>query len=842
MANVPKQSIAKHSVVIISSDEEHVTAQTETILSYCRSGIKVLLFSNCSDGSISIFKPFSEAGLFNHFPLSKRFLKSGESPTVIIDGMFESTTAKKLLEKLGVECTDFNYEQYLVEHAGVDKHLAIEASAGTGKTTVMIQRILFLLHMNPKLKLREIVMITFTRAATQHMRDKLRKTLLKRYEVTRNIKYLHYLEDISGMRISTIPSFGKYLLQHLGSAVGYGQNVSIRSFKQERKEIIEKILDEIVKTWKPNEKIKDILTMELYKFTDLMDEFWTEMENKGLILSDFEDLNWGLPEKDSDRLHEIIQRVFTECEERLQNMKQNVNAVSLSDLIRQLELSQNNGADLNHLAEPIRFLFVDEFQDTDNTQIKLISWIQQVLKPNLFVVGDVKQSIYRFRGAQYTAFDRLKEELKSHGVTFLEELPKLKKNYRTLDILLDEMHPFFTRWGTKEYLQYLPQDALAGVNPQPYPEHWKLEEVKLDLNDQAGEREYASQCAELLDQAQSTLDDDSKERVVALVRTNRQARMLHSWCKEKKVLTHLEVEGDFFTTNTVKDFYQLIFALLHPDHPLAILQLVSTPYSKQQISWTALVKAEGDQHKLLKLLGQHPQAEEWKKYRELVRIEPLFSALRIIIKNTKPTARYFRIQKQLLEEELVGKSPEEIERVAEVRAKQYDRNLNFLMELLHESFSDDFVSLHSVYQWLKIRMATDRDTDQPLLDDSDLAGFVRIMTVHKSKGLEFHTVILPFTDRSFRFSQNEILLEQQPDDTWKVGWKVKKGYKKQLKNSNYAELNSQEDIEVIREETRLLYVAMTRSEKRLWVLCNDAKPSYGSKRWTDLFKLGRGKK
>ena len=81
----------------------------------------------------------------------------------------------------------FNAAQYRVEHAGIDSNIVVKASAGTGKTTVMVDRILYLMHMVPDLNMSEIFMITFTNEATNQMNDRLQEILLKKYSLTRNI-------------------------------------------------------------------------------------------------------------------------------------------------------------------------------------------------------------------------------------------------------------------------------------------------------------------------------------------------------------------------------------------------------------------------------------------------------------------------------------------------------------------------------------------------------------------------------------------------------------------------------------------------------------------------------
>ncbi|MEM5644026.1 UvrD-helicase domain-containing protein [Bacillus toyonensis] len=76
-------------------------------------------------------------------------------------------------------------------------------------------------------------------------------------------------------------------------------------------------------------------------------------------------------------------------------------------MVRKLKLF-TQGDTLKQL-QTDKYLFVDEFQDSDNTQIELVASLQNQLKYHLFVVGDIKQSIYRFRGADYTSFTRLAE-------------------------------------------------------------------------------------------------------------------------------------------------------------------------------------------------------------------------------------------------------------------------------------------------------------------------------------------------------------------------------------------------------------------------------------------------
>ena len=90
---------------------------------------------------------------------------------------------------------DFNAEQFLVEHSR-SRNIIVKASAGTGKTSVMIDRILFLID-SKDVRLSDIVMITFTNEATNQMYPRLQSEFLRRYRVTGNKKFLRLLEGIS---------------------------------------------------------------------------------------------------------------------------------------------------------------------------------------------------------------------------------------------------------------------------------------------------------------------------------------------------------------------------------------------------------------------------------------------------------------------------------------------------------------------------------------------------------------------------------------------------------------------------------------------------------------------
>ena len=107
------------------------------------------------------------------------------------------------------------------------------------------------------------------------------------------------------------------------------------------------------------------------------------------------------------------------------------NKVALSDIILQLELLAELVGSRNGIVD---YLFIDEFQDTDDVQIRLVARFKEVFGLKLFVVGDTKQCIYRFRGADDAAFDLLETEIDSN-ITKIE--------LKTAEVLLVSLNLFY---------------------------------------------------------------------------------------------------------------------------------------------------------------------------------------------------------------------------------------------------------------------------------------------------------------------------------------------------------------------------------------------------------------
>jgi DNA helicase-2/ATP-dependent DNA helicase PcrA len=823
---------ARHSVLIYIKEAKLSEQLKDNINKLLKNGVKVIIMTtalNCAGDIGLCYQEYEKIKLLQIYYGIQTCVNELET-MYIVDGR-RSEIQDQWLQNVSQGLNGFNYEQYQVEHAGLEENLCVEAGAGTGKTTVMIERIFFLLHMIDSLSPKDIVMITFTRDATQHMRHKLQHALLLRYKLTGKKRYLSCLEDIGMMRIHTIPAFAKHIMAEIGAIAGFGKNLKIRGYAHERKRIINQVLNNYLNQGRMPGLIQRLLKMPLYNFVDLCEGYWVQFENKGVSIRDIGRFDWGESEvRETQGLHEILMTIFQDIEEEFHKLKKRENAIALNDLTRELDIASEIVDSLSHKVEGFRYLFVDEFQDTDNTQIKLVAWIQRQLGIKLMVVGDIKQSIYRFRGANYTAFEELKQQLREVGVPITSI--KLKKNYRTCKNVLENADKYFSIWGMKDFLSYTENDRLIPTNqgegvyreiPNNHNSSKMIERYTIGAIQEV--LEYFREQVKL----KGKLEDS--ERIAAIVRTNFQAKTIRDWCEAAHIPCYVEVGGSFYASPAVRDFNVMLAALLFPEDTAHQINLLVSPYSIGLARWRPLWECNGNENLIMEIIESSCDWKRWQSYREAARLKPVFSVIREIMRELSPADMYYLMEQERLVK-IWGDDKENIETEVKRNAIQYKKNLNHLMELLRRKFSDEFISLHTLHEFLSTQIATNRKEDEPRLDANELVGSVSCMTVHKSKGLEFDTVIIPFTNKEFwKDDKNEIILDQS-DDGWKIGWKIV-GDDITYMNSYYPDLVESEQVEIKREETRLLYVAMTRAIRNLIIVNSGNR----QKTWSELLRV-----
>ena len=748
---------------------------------------------------------------------------------VIRNGKY-SSDQESILKKLS-EQSQFNFEQYQVEHADPEKNIVIRAGAGTGKTYTMISRIGFICYTQnvPLQKMAErIVMITFTNEAADQMEEKLKAYFRNCYLVTSNPDYLEMISRIDHMQISTIHSYAKNLITQMGTSFGYGIDLGITSSEFYRRKKISDLLDAYIqqKEMEYGKNYTDKLGMPIYAIRDSILDFIGKLHNKSVDISTIEPQDFGtlLDDDSHGELHELLASVIPAVErEYFEELLEN-NKIHLSSMMSVLNRFINSPDGASRLRElkkdkhAQQFMFVDEFQDTDDSQIESLLRIAQVLDYKLFLVGDIKQCIYRFRGAKEKAFDQL--GIAENPDKWLEF--SLQRNYRTDKYLLDIFDRSFTKWGEldEELLTYdARKDRLIGTrdyngnylsNVNRFYRRLPAANEEMRIPVLIEEIKRIQKRIQYEESRGMTLS--AKEKSIAiLVRENWQADMIRTDCARFGISVHTNTGGDLYMSQPAIDMLTLVNALVHFDEADYLYNLITSNFFNLDIPKSNLyeirtkIRAGGWRAKTdekeqvnylinfmnLMLANTADKNNKWEYIVASLRTQPILQTIRKIYSTLEPwkhfssdpwKQHYYQLNVDLLFEQIIN-------------ACNVDRlTINTLQEHLHNSI----VSQVSV------------DSRVPAQNEEEAA--IQCITVHKSKGLEYGHVIMPFCSASMNFIQKTQLhiSTTKHQDRYRIGYSMSVGDSGEtVQNDFYDELI--EKSEKAREEARILYVAMTRS-------------------------------
>ena len=811
----------KYSILYFKKDLNENYGDIERFL---YSGIKVFWFGNDRDaGRLKAdFRGFSKEFFLQVFDIGGVAALESFSGCVIADGegIDGDRDKQRLFNVLEDKLPAFNAAQYKVEHCLAEANIVVKASAGTGKTTVMIDRILYLMHMIPDLDMSEIYMITFTNEATNQMNDRLQKTLLKKYALTKNKRYMTWLEQQSQMHISTIDSLAYDLFRRFGTGAGFGRDLEIKPFEKERKNLIKDLLSDALDDRNP---ITVQIGMTYSEAARLVDDYWKELTSKGYTISEILNKDWGDAgcEPEAAGFQRILKTVLQKFEEKYRQMKLDANAISINDLFFDFGHYLLEGR-LSCSGLAMRYLFVDEFQDTDATQIRTFAGLVKTLGAKLFAVGDVKQSIYAFKGATDAAFDILEEEM--HGK--LRHF-SLRNNYRTCGNIMKVMEKYFFAWADEGLLRY--EESV-----RPFNKDEGMVEMDIVMN----KASMQAQTMNMIDQALQELELDvrsggkkvtAQTKVAVLVRGNTKAAELARLCRKHGKTVVLNSDRPFFLSKAVRDFYAMISSYIFAKQPIYTYNYLMTPYAAYDgvISVTEMELLEGKQEALNQYLDQFKTKTSWYKYQREFRLRPVLSVIREIVGNENIIENFIAMDKVHMNGE--GWTEAKKNRQALIDAKSYRMNLDKLMDMIQQRMDGEFTTLYDLYVYLSLMIATNREEMEPDIDMTDDYTSVYIMTVHKSKGLEYDTVILPAMNHSLVPAKRTTILS----DAHKVAWYYKRNDRNFMQSAWFETLWKDAAQKGVEEETRMLYVAMTRAVNKLILLVNPWD-SYES--WSSLIR------
>ena len=510
-------------------------------------------------------------------------------------------------------------------------------------------------------------------------------------------------------------------------------------------------------------------------------------------------------------------RLFQRAEERYQTSKLREGLLDFDDLeiyAYRLLRSPDSPDVLYWLDRKILHFLVDEFQDTSDIQWAVLDRLTEEIfagqgadkpmSPTLFVVGDKKQSIYRFREANYRLIDSIREKMEKLPEE-LRDIRTLDKNYRSAPEIVDTVNKVFETLWSGEYQPSAPdrRDSAGSVR--------LLVTSKMKENAGGAMTEadvLAREVRTLIESGTFVYERSLPEEVVregggksrSWVRRPAEykdcAILIQSRTKLKEYEAALQAEGvpfrvvggiGFYEEEEVQAVLNVLFFLWNRDDRFSLAAALRSPLFGLTDQDILKISMGGDM--MNDLRRGHPPAGElldrWSRY---ALTEPLSGLVHRIIGDTGAYIRF-------------GK-----------RNPQAIFNLDKLLDTAREFDRRGYTTLQDFVEWVK----NIRDSDQrEAAADMNLpgsSGAVSIMTVHKAKGLEFAVVFLPGMNQQPRsVTAGPLAIVEDRDGIVRMAVKDKE-------STLYDELWQREQEELRREHQRLLYVAMTRARDHLVML------------------------
>lgn len=844
----PAQDVISYSCLSVFSEGITSTNINDIITSYFE-GTKQIIFTKCASDLKDIAKQLSKA-----FTKKRIMIKEGDlainlsdnnetiitvsknrlsvfnfeaifvEEDIVIDSFIAyngklSNEQEAILSKIA-EVTNFNIDQFHIEHAEIGRDIQVKAGAGTGKTYSMVSRIAFLCSRASNSEVfdpaSEIAMLTFTDDAAINMKSRLKQLFVNYFILTKNTQYLEMITSIEKMRISTIHSFAREIISNTAIALGIGTDFTTIIGKYEK----QKIFDRLFTTYLEEENKKDPiffngLPMGIEDFRKLMLDVANKLYEKGCDIKTLDIGSWGDPPDEMRFLNKIIERVVVETEKEYSKLLIDNNAVSLSEYMIHLSKCIDSEVFNTDLYE-FKYVFIDEFQDTDDAQIASFMAMQKKLGFSFFIVGDLKQSIYRFRGATMTAFEKMGCN-NGNWLSFT-----LNINYRSDKRMLNIFDRTFFYMSDINLLKYEQNtDVLRGVKENTIHEDLLVVPVLYHNSDKMDSTEYYDMLFKAIAEQQQRIKADMKtkelsknERTIAvLTRSNYQINEILKEAKKRDVIIEGCNNSDLYKLAPSTDLCRLTSALCNPYNPTYLYDLIHSRNVNVVFDIRSILgkTAEKKTALFIDCLDKFFSSVMGKTWEELIRDiqnEPVLKTLRLIYEATKPWKAF---------------SPSD-----EYMQEYYRANYELVFEELSKMNKKSYLTLNSINESLHINIMTDSEAKSRELDiDTDDIRVI-CLTVHKSKGLEYGTVIMPATDKEIDKYQNKGIEVSYVDG--KIGYCLFANGN-QYHNSFYAPKT--EIKETMMEESRILYVAMTRAINNfIWFINLDAKGN----NWGEMLK------
>ena len=496
-------------------------------------------------------------------------------------------------------------------------------------------------------------------------------------------------------------------------------------------------------------------------------------------------------------------------------------------------------------------VFIDEYQDTNGVQELITRLVSG--EDNRFMVGDIKQSIYRFRLADPTLFLE-KYQSFSRDEKAVQRCIDLGRNFRSVPVVLDAVNAVFSRAMTAEAagMDYGEREKLYAGRQAPDDERWIGGPVEVDIvptpsdeEDNDGSTAFEKECrfivgriGELLASGRmaarkdGTLEPLSYRHIVVLLRSMAgKADVLIQALQEGGIPSYAEQSGGYFAAVEVQVMLALLRCIDNPEQDLAMAAVLRSPLVGLDETALAGVRLAGDGtlwQNLPAFVASLPDGVDEKE--DLQQFMAAFDSWRTYSRRHGVAELLQRLYDDTAYVDFVGAMPGGDVRQANLKAL-YDRARQY-----------EEAGFRGLFRYLQLmdKMKEDGLDLAPAKVVSEKEDVVRIMSIHKSKGLEFPVVFVADMGKAFnrRDTQDQILFHnrlgiglKQYDPEWRMSYPtlIWSGIAAQLRWEGTA------------EEERILYVAMTRARDQLILTGHSSHIDHDWQRWTSRLNPAQAK-
>ncbi|TGG91359.1 DNA helicase Rep [Natronospirillum operosum] len=610
----------------------------------------------------------------------------------------------------------------------IDGPMLVLAGAGSGKTSVITRKIAWLIQ-DCGYQARHIVALTFTNKAAREMKTR--------------VAQLVQGKAARGLTVSTFHTLGLNMLRRETAAAGLKPNFTL--FDQ---------ADSLA-------LIKDILTREFPNDIDQAGHLQNLISNWKNDLRN--------PAQARSYARNADEELAAQVYEHYARLLSAYNAVDFDDLIRRpAELLQQNAELRERWQKRIRYLLVDEYQDTNSSQYELVKLLVGD-HPRFTVVGDDDQSIYSWRGARPENLAQLQEDYPNLRVV------KLEQNYRSTGRILKAAnhlidhnpHVFQKRlWSDMGYGE--PIRIIRTANEEQEIDRVVTEIITNRLHHKLEHRDFA-----------------------VLYRGNHQSRLLELKLQEARIPYKLSGGTSFFARAEIKDVMAYLRLLINPDDDAAFLRIINTP--RREIGAATLEKLGlfcGARHVSLYQGAGDRELDGVLSGRALMHLHSFVEWLDDKRHKLSVSAAPVDIIRELLfdiDYESWLRQEAGNARAAEKRMANVWQLIDSLQGMLDrgDEQDDSEVAIEDAITRLVLRDMLERQEEEAETNA------VQLMTLHAAKGLEFPRVFMIGLEEELLPHRNSI----ESDD--------------------------------IEEERRLMYVGITRAQRALTITYAARRRQFG---------------